>query len=308
MKQPYAALAVAILAGCNVGVERDAPPGPEPGEFTRTQFAGLRWIEGDWRGRMPDGSFFYESYRFVDDSTIAMRSFADSALTHVSDSSLVRLRNRQIRNGAWVATRMGSDGIHFAAETNPANGFVWGPGPGRTWTATLRNGDAPAVVYRMEPHAGGACSPARSDCDGAPGSPGEVGLRFAALPEGYRSHVAYIIRPEAPVTHAAQVVDGPGGRRLWLSRATGSGPAGVTGWEVRAAAAVPREAAGEVLVAGSGCTFSGEPSAEIVAIAEARDAAWHGPVRHAWLLDPDAGAITPLPPAEVRCPNEAWGL
>ena len=147
-------LVALALAAC-------APREPEVaviGRFTVQQFSTLRWVEGTWRGRLPDGGAFYERYRVVDDSTIAMQSFADSTLTVTSDSGRIALRDGTIADegGAarWGATRVDSTGVEFAPMTGATNGFTWTKDRGDRWTATLiwtdKDGRLRTVVYPME--------------------------------------------------------------------------------------------------------------------------------------------------------------
>jgi len=128
------------------------------GRFTAPQFASLRWIEGTWRGRLPDGGAFYERYRFADDSTIVMRAFADSTLTSTSDSGRIVLRDGTVADegGAarWGATRLDSSGVSFAPIEGATNAFTWARDRADRWTATLtwtdKDGEARAVTYPME--------------------------------------------------------------------------------------------------------------------------------------------------------------
>ncbi len=130
---------------------------PVAGRYTAQDFGRLRWLEGSWRGRLPDGGYFYERYRLVDDSTIAMRAFPDSLFARVTDSSNITLRGGTVaaEGGArWVATRLDSDAVDFASEGNASNNFTWKRDSPDRWTATLRSNDAQGrprtTVYPME--------------------------------------------------------------------------------------------------------------------------------------------------------------
>jgi len=147
-------LAALLLTAC----VRDRPDPPAVGRFTPAQFASLRWIEGTWRGRLPDGGAFYERYRFVDDSTIVMQAFADSTLSATSDSARIVLRDGTVADegGAarWAATRLDSSGVAFAPIEGATNSFTWTRDRADRWTATLtwadKDGQARAVTYPME--------------------------------------------------------------------------------------------------------------------------------------------------------------
>lgn len=128
------------------------------GRFTPAQFATLRWIEGTWRGRLPDGGAFYERYRFSDDSTIVTQAFADSTLSTTSDSGRIVLRDGIVvdEGGAarWGATRLDSSGVAFGPLEGATNSFTWTRDRADRWTATLtwtdKDAKARAVTYPME--------------------------------------------------------------------------------------------------------------------------------------------------------------
>lgn len=147
-------LAACLLTAC----WRGAADRPAVGRFTAADFARLRWIEGTWRGRLPDGRAFYERYRFVDDSTIAMQAFADSTLTSTSDSARIALRDGMIADegGAarWAATRLDSTGAAFTPIEGATNAFTWIRDRGDRWSTALtwtdKHGEAHSVTYPME--------------------------------------------------------------------------------------------------------------------------------------------------------------
>jgi hypothetical protein len=160
-------LAVFVGASCSQGgeqgtdslarAERTAAQ-PTPGRYSLQQFQRLRWLEGDWRGRLPDGGSFYERYRLLDDSTIAMRGFADSTFTKVTDSARIALRGGTIidegGSAPWVATRLESNAVDFASTRDASNGFTWTRESPDRWTATLRSTDRQrrpqTTIYPME--------------------------------------------------------------------------------------------------------------------------------------------------------------
>lgn len=136
----------------------DAPPPPsgpavQAGTYTLDDFRRLRWIEGQWRGFMPDGNKFYERYHFLDDSTIAMHSFPDSTFARPGDSSRVQLRGGTVSNGNAVATRLDSTGVDFAPQNGAGNRYTWATESASKWNATLRWTDAQGrpqtVVYAL---------------------------------------------------------------------------------------------------------------------------------------------------------------
>ena len=117
-------------------------------------FATLRWIEGDWRGQIPSGAYFYERYRFADDSTIVMHGFEDSTYSLPNDSATIVLRDGVVtdRGGKarWSATRLDARGIDFAPVEGAKNRFSWNRESSDKWTATIRPVRGNATTYRME--------------------------------------------------------------------------------------------------------------------------------------------------------------
>jgi hypothetical protein len=128
------------------------------GSFTLADFAHLRYLDGSWRGKLPDGKYFYERYRIVDDSTIAMQGFSDSTYATVSDSSRIALRGTTVASegpaSRWEATRLDSTSVDFVSARNSSSGFTWKRETADRWTATIRStggdGQARSTVYNME--------------------------------------------------------------------------------------------------------------------------------------------------------------
>lgn len=144
--------------GCGAGGSARARP-TDPATVSPAQFQVLRWIEGRWVGKEPDGKAFYEGYRFTDDSTITTWTYRDSTTSTASDSAAIRLRNGRVISGgeqiAWVVSALDSTTVEFAPLQGARNGFTWAREPGG-WAATLHwpaNGNEPArdVVYHMLP-------------------------------------------------------------------------------------------------------------------------------------------------------------
>jgi hypothetical protein len=145
---------LALLALTRAATAQQQPPL----RITADQFRSLRWLEGRWRGQAPDGAPFYEAYAFLDDSTIAIRSFADSALSHPRDSSEVRLRGGEVVNQSgprrWAATAIDSTRVRFVPVAHAHNLVTWRRESADAWTATLRwparvGRRTRTMVYRM---------------------------------------------------------------------------------------------------------------------------------------------------------------
>lgn len=167
-----AVLSVALAAGTSCRAEKPAtaenaqgsstvkkptPVPPAAGKYALKDFVSLAWLVGSWRGRLPDGGSFYERYRWVDDSTIKMRSFKDDTFSKATDSSRIMLRGGIVADegGArWLATRLDSTGVDFASEHDASNNFTWAKQSRNSWKAVLnsidKNGKAQSVIYPME--------------------------------------------------------------------------------------------------------------------------------------------------------------
>ena len=109
-----------------------------------SDFQTLRYLEGDWRGSGYEGGLFYESYRFVNDSTIEMTAWTDSTMAVPRDQSQYMLRDGVIRTseGARLA-RADADGHHFQGSSS--SWTFRSVSPDR-WTAQV----GPSTTYTMD--------------------------------------------------------------------------------------------------------------------------------------------------------------
>lgn len=149
-------VALVALGACRGGDPRDSR---RPASVSSDEFKSLAWLEGQWVGRQPDGSAFYEEYRFKDDSTIGTWGFPDSTATAASDSGEIRLRSGRVMSGndlvGWVVTALGATTIDFAPLHGAQNSFTWTRSPDGGWLARLywpADGTRPErnVEYRMQ--------------------------------------------------------------------------------------------------------------------------------------------------------------
>ena len=157
-------LAALVVAPLAVGAQAPAPVTPAaPARVTPQQFAQLRWIVGDWRGSGTAGTRqapFYERYRFADDSTLLVESFADSTRRRVTETTRFELRGGRLGNAGtgpqWAATAIDSLGVAFGPAARVRNGFRWerAASAGRrpsAWRATITPaGGAASRHYLME--------------------------------------------------------------------------------------------------------------------------------------------------------------
>jgi hypothetical protein len=126
-----------------------------PQKTTLAQFKKLGWLVGTWRGSGGGLTAFYEEYRVVDDSTIGVRSFADSTLKTVSDSATIQFRGgevqrRSIRSTSFAVT-VSDTSVHFMRQGASTGGFKFARGLPGEWTATLYPNSAAGreTIYLM---------------------------------------------------------------------------------------------------------------------------------------------------------------
>jgi hypothetical protein len=116
------------------------PAQPAPAKFALADFATLRYLEGVWKGTMPNGNVFYESYHFINDSTLFQASHTDSTLKTKSDSSLIVFRAGAVidsGSGVSVAEKLDSATVDFRSA--PTYHFTWTREHNDSWMATLYN-------------------------------------------------------------------------------------------------------------------------------------------------------------------------
>ena len=121
-----------------------APGTQAAADHATADFQALRYLAGDWRGSGYAGGPFYESYRFVDDSTIEMTAWTDSAMTSERKQSQYMLRDGVIRtsDGARLV-RVDEDGHHFQG---PSYRWTFKQLSPDRWTARV----GPSTIYTMD--------------------------------------------------------------------------------------------------------------------------------------------------------------
>lgn len=158
------ALMAAALAACAKGDQPPAdfetpaaPAAPMPSRFTVGDFGRLRWLEGTWRGTMSNGSLFHESYRFVNDSTIARGTHTDSTFRTKTDSSLIVFRGGAIidsSSAVYTAGSLDSNSVDFLANADPKYHYTWTREGPDAWTARIfsnaPDGTERVAIYPMK--------------------------------------------------------------------------------------------------------------------------------------------------------------
>lgn len=131
MKSSFYLIAALTLAGCMHGTEPARTPAQQQGEtrmFTQADFAQLRFLEGRWSGRAPDGSTFYEAYDFPADGQMRSRRFTNERFEEASDGSSIALADGVITSTwgefTWRATEV-SDGFVAFDPVNAPSRFSW---------------------------------------------------------------------------------------------------------------------------------------------------------------------------------------
>jgi hypothetical protein len=149
--RPTAAAAI-LLVG--IAALACGPKQERPSTISLADFQQLTWLEGTWRGSGGDYAAFFEEYRFVDDSTIQMKSFADSTLRTVTDSSRIELRGGAVNSRSARSTYAGevtAGRIAFKRPGSSAGGHTFERVSDDHWTATLHPATAGGreTVYQM---------------------------------------------------------------------------------------------------------------------------------------------------------------
>lgn len=127
-----------------VQASESATPTPDTVRYTTADFQALRYLEGDWRGSGYEGGLFYETYRFVNDSTIEMTAWTDSTMSAASDRSEYALRDGVIRAGDGARlVRVDDEGHHFQG---PSFGWTFRQVSSDRWTARV----SASTTYTMD--------------------------------------------------------------------------------------------------------------------------------------------------------------
>ncbi|HKS07694.1 MAG TPA: hypothetical protein VJR92_15435 [Gemmatimonadaceae bacterium] len=124
--------------------------------ITIAQFKKLTWFVGSWRGSGGNYPSFFEEYRLVNDSTVAMRSLSDSTFRTPTDSSFIELRNGRItsRGGGGVfsdAVAVTDTSVRFMRRGATTGGWTFTRVNADQWVATIHaaNPGGRETVYVM---------------------------------------------------------------------------------------------------------------------------------------------------------------
>jgi hypothetical protein len=144
-----------LLAACSHNSPDGQTNTPAPKKFSAGDVAKLRWLEGTWRGSGVDQPFFYERYRFENETTLAVDSFPDEKLENVDDTSRFELKDGQFGSSNYAASSIDDTSVDFVPIAKAKNSFRWERVSENSWKAILKwpaEGDKPARdrVYNME--------------------------------------------------------------------------------------------------------------------------------------------------------------
>lgn len=144
-----------LVAACTADSRDEAPESAAqqsaaaPGDagsaaHTIADLQALRYLEGDWRGSGYEGGPFYESYRFVNDSTIEMTAWTDSTMSTARERSEYALRDGVIRSGSGGRlVSVDENGHHFRSGSSAWTFRQISPD---RWTAQV----GPSTTYTMD--------------------------------------------------------------------------------------------------------------------------------------------------------------
>ena len=157
-------LVLLISVGCarnpttNVA-QQSSTPSPTPAAVTPADLAKLRWLEGSWRGTGDGVDPFYERYRFENETTLLIESFADEKMDKPTETTRYELKDGHFAKSGegsrWVATAIDENSISFEPIAKAQNSFRFEKESANVWKATLTwpnkgNGQTNRRVYRME--------------------------------------------------------------------------------------------------------------------------------------------------------------
>ena len=96
--------------------------------FTSSDFEHLKFLEGRWIGKVPDGSSFYEEYTFLEQGKMRSDRHTDSSYSKSTDASTVKLENGQVTSTwntyTWIAAELVPGKACFSPVNAPSS-FCW---------------------------------------------------------------------------------------------------------------------------------------------------------------------------------------
>lgn len=119
--------------------------------------AKVKWLQGSWVGTAEGESTIYQRFKFVDDSTVSIDYYRDSAFGQPNGNGRLYLSVGRIYHSfgsnRWVATRVGDEGLYLVPQSTARASFVWTYVSPDAWTFTMRTGVGGrehVTVYNMK--------------------------------------------------------------------------------------------------------------------------------------------------------------
>ena len=154
-------MTAAALAAVSIPVSSAAAQNPRAGAprtpFGAPDLAKVKWLEGSWTGTAQGESSIYQRFKFVDDSTVEITYYRDSAFGEPSGNGRLYLSVGRIYHtfgsNRWVATRIGNEGLYLVPQSTARANFSWTFVSPDAWTFTMRTGVGGrehVTVYNMK--------------------------------------------------------------------------------------------------------------------------------------------------------------
>ncbi len=151
------AFVVVALAGAGRCAFAQQQRGLPATRFGSADLKKLQWLEGRWHGTATGQQPYYEAYHFVNDSTLEVTYYADSAFSRTSGGARVYVSVGRIyhRSGpaTWGASHVDEHGAYFVPEGNASGSLSWAFQSPDSWTETVRTsatGQEKVTVYQMQ--------------------------------------------------------------------------------------------------------------------------------------------------------------
>jgi hypothetical protein len=137
--------AAAFAAAALPGVARAQGSRAQPRTAYGTpDLAKVKWLQGSWVGTADGESAIYQRFKFVDDSTVEINYYRDSAFGEPSGNGRLYVSVGRIYHSfgsnRWVATRVGDDGLYLVPQSTTRANFAWTYVSPDAWTFTMRTG------------------------------------------------------------------------------------------------------------------------------------------------------------------------
>lgn len=153
MKRISLLILIAFLAiNCSNPKQETAAQKDVPPTYARQDLKKISWIEGNWRGTY-DGKYFYELYRFTNDSTLEIISYEwDGQDSSKTSRSYLRWIDEAYYLGDQKNYKVAeiSDEKIYMLPVKANNDILWKTKDGNSWEAILKASSGKENRYLME--------------------------------------------------------------------------------------------------------------------------------------------------------------